>query len=84
MREIVGNLFIDSDSSDDDENGWGGSMQGKAPNKNRDCAYQCLVKNYFCGTDSKFDEKDFERRFRMPRAVFNRIAERIIGKPPVA
>jgi hypothetical protein len=84
MRELVGNLFLDSESSDDDSIGWGGSVPGKAPNKNRDFlgAYQRLVQNYFSGTNSKFDEKDFERRFRMPREVFNRIAQHIIGKPP--
>jgi hypothetical protein len=48
MRELVGNLFLDSESSDDDSIGWGGSVPGKAPNKNRDFlgAYQRLVQNF--------------------------------------
>jgi hypothetical protein len=38
------------------------------------------VQNYFSGPASKYDENDFERRFRMPRSVFNKIQENIIGK----
>jgi hypothetical protein len=62
---------------------WGtGSQIGKSKNKDRDFegAYQRLIKNYFSGTASTYDEDDFERRFRMPRSVFNRIYETIKDK----
>jgi hypothetical protein len=71
-----------NDDDDDSEEGWGGSRPGRAKNKARDFAgaYQRLVHNYFSGPASKYDENDFERRFRMPRSVFNKIQEKIIGK----
>jgi hypothetical protein len=62
---------------------WGkGSQVGKAPSKARDFdgAYQYLITNYFSGAGSKYDENDFERRFRMPRSVFYRIYGKIIGQ----
>jgi hypothetical protein len=72
---------------DDGDQGrkWGeGSRIGKAPNKPRDFkgAYERLVKNYFSGTASKYNELDFERRFRMPRSVFYAIYSKIYGKFP--
>jgi hypothetical protein len=76
--------FFKDDESNDSEREWGtGSRPGKAKNKARDFkgAYERLFKNYF-STDPPpvYNETDFERRFRMPRAVFNRIKEKIIGK----
>ena len=70
------------DPSDDDEPKHGGSRPGKAPNKARDfqAAYDRLTENYFSGENSKFDERDFERRFRMPRDVFNRVRDAVIGE----
>jgi hypothetical protein len=73
------------DDSDDEDSGrkWGeGSQFGKAQNKTRDFAgaYQRLKINYFNGTASKYNENDFERRFRMPRSVFNNIWEKIKEK----
>jgi hypothetical protein len=62
---------------------WGeGSLIGKAANKPRDFngAYERLLKNYFIGTASTNNENDFECRFRMPRAVFCNIWEKIRGK----
>jgi hypothetical protein len=43
----------------------GGSMPGKATNKNRDFedAYQRLIRDYFSGINSVYDEVDFEQRF---------------------
>ena len=59
----------------------GGSPKGKAPNKSRDFdeAYKRLVRNYFDGENSIYDEADFERRFRLPRAVFNQIYNQLYG-----
>ena len=69
------------ESSDEEPKQWGGSMPGKAKNKNRDFAgaYTRLVADYFNGPDSVYDEADCERRFRLPRQVFDRIQSRIIG-----
>jgi hypothetical protein len=79
-------LMMDTleDSDDESEREWGtGSRPGKAKNKARDFkgAYERLFKNYF-STDPPpvYDETDFERRFRMPRAVFNRIKDAIFDK----
>jgi hypothetical protein len=73
------------DEDDEEESGreWGkGSQVGKAPNKARDFegTYTRLIANYFNGEGSKYDENDFERRFRMPRVVFYRIYGAIFGK----
>jgi hypothetical protein len=72
--ELMMDMMEDSDES---EREWGtGSRPGKAKNKARDFkgVYERLFKNYF-STDPPpiYDENDFERRFHMPRAVFNRI-----------
>jgi hypothetical protein len=78
-------LMMDTlEDSDEFEREWGtGSRPGKAKNKARDFkgAYERMFKNYF-STDPPpvYNETDFERRFRMPRAVFNRIKEKIIRK----
>jgi hypothetical protein len=63
---------------------WGGSKPGKSPNKDRDfdAAYNSLVKDYFSGTSSVYNEVDFERRFRLPRSIFNIIYQAIINNPP--
>jgi hypothetical protein len=84
----TGDLNNDSTSSPDEEEVllWGGSRPGKAPNKNRDFvgAHKTLVKHYFSGEGSVFNEIDFERRFRMPRAIFNQIHDALVvaGEPP--
>jgi len=63
---------------------WGGSLPGKAPNKARNflAAKQKLVRQYFSGEASVYDEHDFERRFRMPRSVFMKVKEAVIGEAP--
>ena len=73
---------LESSDEDEEETQWGGSRPGKAPNKMRDFerAYQRLLSQYFNVVESIYDEGDFERRFRMPRAVFNRIADAVFGQ----
>jgi hypothetical protein len=73
---------LESSDEEEEETQWGGSRPGKAPNKMRDFerAYQRLLSQYFNGVESIYDEGDFERRFRMPRAVFNRIADAVFGQ----
>jgi hypothetical protein len=68
-------------SSDEEE---GNEVKEKSPNKDRDFlgAYQSVVRNYFSGRDSKYDERDFERRFCCPREVFNRVHDALIGRDP--
>jgi len=75
--------FIASSSSDE-ERQWGGSIPGKAPNKARNFAQakETLIRQYFSGEASTFDEKDFERRFRMPRVVFMRVKDAVLGEEP--
>ena len=72
--EVMLGAFNDS-ASEEEEKQWGGSRQGKAPNKDRDFqdAYNRFVRMYFNGRQSTYNEKDFERRFRCPRSVFNKI-----------
>jgi hypothetical protein len=86
MNQVIPALLeqVNDDSDDDEARAWGGSLPGKAPNKARDFqgAYARLVQNYFSGVHSKYDENDFERRFRMPRHVFNRIYEALLGQEP--
>lgn len=58
-----------------------GAQVGKRGNIPRQFkeAYQRLMHDYFSYTP-KYGERDFERRFRMPRSVFEKIYERIEGK----
>jgi hypothetical protein len=80
--EILDMLVDDlASSSDEEPSHWGGSTTGKAKNKDRNFfdAYSKLIKDYFNGTDSIYDESDFERRFRMPRSVFNELFDAING-----
>ena len=71
-------------SEEEEESKWGGSRKGRAPNKKRDfaAAYQGVVRDYFNGGDSVYSEADFERRFRMPRSVFDRIQIALLGTDP--
>jgi hypothetical protein len=74
------------ESLSDEEDGevWGGSQPRKAPNKKCDFegAYNKLKQHYFSGPASLYDETDFECRFRMPRIVFNRIHNALVGEEP--
>ena len=65
---------------------WGGSPKGKAPNKDRNFqrAYVQLTRDYFpelSGTGTcVYNEANFERRFRVPRSVFDKVNTRLNGK----
>jgi len=71
------------DSSSDEEAAKKKSYD-KAPNKARNflAAHEQTIKFYFSGRDSVYSEADFERRFRMPRSVFNRIHDVLMGFEP--
>jgi hypothetical protein len=79
--EVLLEEYLDS-SDDDDSRHWGGSPPGKAPNKDRDFAgaYKQLVKDYFSGEGSVYDEQDFDRRFRMSRNIFDKIMNGVGGR----
>jgi hypothetical protein len=66
-----------TEASDEEE-----GQDGKTPNKNRDFigAHNKLVKDYFSGDASIYDEKDFHRRFRVSRHNFHRIYDSLSGK----
>ena len=83
---VLGILMMD-DSSDEElskSSKWGGSRKGKAANKKRDFqgAFNKLVRQYFCGRESVYDEKDFSRRFRVSRDIFHRVHDALMGKDP--
>lgn len=71
-----------TDSSEEEVPTWGGSLLGKAPNKDREFegAYIRLVDDYFSGVRSKYDEADFERRNRVSRNIFERVKGKVVGK----
>ena len=77
-------VTLEDVGEEEEERTWGGSLPGKSPNKKRDfaAAHQRLVGQYFLGEKSVCDEKDFERRFRMPRHVFHRLWSTIEGQGP--
>ena len=81
---VVQWLIDDMFESDNEDSKWGGSRPGKAPNKKRDFegAYNRLVRQYFSGAQSTYDETDFERRFRVPRQVFTRIHDDLLDEEP--
>ena len=84
MDEMAFNFLFDSSSSEEENEGLSKSRSGRAPNKDRDfvLAYQQVVAFYFNGRESVYNEADFERRFRCPRSVFNRIHDRLMGQHP--
>ena len=73
-----------SSSDDESEVQIGGSRPGRSANKRRDfaAAYARVISNYFSGAQSVYDDDDFERRFRMPRRLFNRIHDQLMGLDP--
>ena len=77
-------LESDSESDSSEEPKWGGSPKGKAPNIKRDFAgsAETIIKQYFSGADSVYDEASFERRFGAPRQVVMRIIDTIQGQDP--
>jgi hypothetical protein len=69
----------------DQDSTWGGSVKGNK-RKNKYCnfvmAHEGLIRDYFSGKDSVYDEKDFERRFRVPRELFIKIYKACLHTPP--
>ena len=77
--EVMLQCMFDSSSSESEEEPF-----IRSPNKDRDflLAYQMVVRNYFNGRESVYSEADFERRFRCPRSVFNRVHDAIMRVDP--
>jgi hypothetical protein len=67
---------------DDGGPGPHGSIAGRKANLNRqfDIGVQCMMTNYFNETPT-YDDKMFARRFRMPRAAFDRIYKDVSTRP---
>ena len=82
--ELIEDVFFGDSSEEEAAPKRGGSKKGRAPNKNRDFvgAYHKVVIMYFNGRQSTYDERDFERRFRCPRSVWNRIHDDFMGQDP--
>ena len=57
----------------------GGSHPGKRPNKNRNRVlyHELLMRDYFVANPI-YDSKDFRRRFRMRRELFDRILNSVV------
>ena len=70
-------------SSDEEEENKAPRSRKKNKDRNFPLAYLTVgVKDYFTGPESIYDEKDFERRFRVPRVIFNCIWEKLEGEAP--
>jgi hypothetical protein len=84
INAIALELASSSDEEEDEIGHGKASKIGRAKNKNRDFAgaYAKLVNDYFSGPASVYDEKDFERRFRCSRDIFNQIADKLLGEYP--
>jgi len=63
----------------------GGSVRGRRPNRARDfeAGLTCILRDYFGrdGAEPVYGEADFERRFRVSRAVFVRVYDAIRVEP---
>ena len=72
----------ESSGKEEEENPWGGSCMGKAENLPRDIegAYQNVVAHYFTGERSLCSEDHFLRRFGVPRSVFHKVHDELIGE----
>lgn len=75
----------EDDAPPEEEKRYPGSLPGRRPNKNRDFSVGVdnILRDYFGlnGNPPVYDEKDFERRFRVPRVVFDRIYKDIKDEP---
>jgi len=86
--EAIDTMLFDLLSSSDEEAEelpkHGGSKEGRAKNIDRDfpAAYAKVVKDYFSGPASTYNERQFEQRFRTPRAVFEKIHDKLMGQWP--
>jgi Plant transposon protein len=83
-QELMAYALAVMDSSSDEDDTAAPRRKGRAPNKERDfeLAYDQVMKDYFSGPESIYNETDFERRFRVPRSVFNVIHDRLMGMDP--
>jgi len=63
----------------------GGSRRGRRPNRNRgfDMGAHAILRDYFGvgGQPPVYSELDFEKRFRMPRVVFQRLYAAVYNEP---
>ena len=84
IDELAQSILLDSSSDEEEPKQWGGSREGRTPNKNRDFigAAAQLDRDYFNGPESTHSEADFERRFRMPRVVYEEIEAAVLGEEP--
>lgn len=84
IDSIIEELASSSDEEEESAPKHGGSRYGRAKNKDRDYAgaYATVIRDYFSGPQSKYSESDFDRRFRVPRDVFNRIHDKLMGEWP--
>ena len=59
---MINNIIAYQPMIYDQDPKWGGSYKGKRGNKKRDFdnAYKSVVRDYFSGRDSVYDEKNFE------------------------
>ena len=82
---ITDDLFSSDDSSDSNSIGqWGGSRPGRSINVVHDFAgaEAMLIRHYFSGAESLYDEEVFEMRFGSPRCVIHRVFESLDGSNP--
>ena len=78
-------IFSDSDSDTSDSTSkWGGSRPGRSPNIKRDFygANATLIRQYFSGEESLYNEESFERRFGSPRHIILCVYEELHGHDP--
>ncbi|RAW33846.1 hypothetical protein PC110_g9827 [Phytophthora cactorum] len=76
--------WLHSESDDDEgKRNPGGSKPGKRLNKRRDFKkhYNDHAAQYFCD-DPIYDERDFRRRFRMPKSLFWRVFNAVASADP--
>ena len=71
-----------STSSSEEDDLWGGSRVGKSQNFARDFenAYTNLLSHSFSGEQSVYSKDHFERRFGVPREVFQKVHDEIMGE----
>jgi hypothetical protein len=71
-------------SSDEEMDNGEDNKKLKAANKDSDFegANEEIIKDYFSGPDLFYNERDFERRFWVPRTVFNVVHDKLLGIDP--
>lgn len=78
LRTLFGGVDLDEEDSDGDVS----ERRSRQPNKPRDfnAGLKRIHDDYFA-EEPVYSEADFERRFRTPRAVFNRIHDALCARP---